>query len=179
MRVLFVAALLVTPSAALAQNTAPPIPGLISPDGTSPVCTWQPTIVLENVDDPDGDALSYFVQVDSDPCFCTPRSQSSGPLDQGDTETSWLVPRPFGDESSDPLTVYVGRRTDDGTESSEFEVSQFDVDPACADLGPTDEDDPDAGGCAMTPSGQPDARPMLATLAFVALVTSRRRRPSR
>src|SRR4030095_6825454 len=84
---------MLVPAGAAAQNDPPPVPPIQYPDGTELIHDPQPTIVLENVDDPDGDAVQYFVELDYNPCFCSPYVQRSGELPEGDLVTRWQPPR--------------------------------------------------------------------------------------
>jgi len=127
-------ALLAWPAVSAAQNTPPPTPPIQYPDGTNLVCTLQPTVILENVDDPDGDALTYFIEVDYDPCFCSAEAQASGAMPEGDFATEWQLPRPLSEHANGPdeMTVfYIRRWTEDGIDSSARELSLFEYDPAC------------------------------------------------
>src|SRR5687768_991228 len=108
-------ALVALSSEAQAQNRPPPVPPLKYPDGTEPVRTRQPTIILDNVDDPDGDEIEYFIEVDSNPCFCSTGVQSSGPLSEGGLVTQWQVPRelaiPEGQTDPESCSYFIRRWT--------------------------------------------------------------------
>jgi len=112
------------------ENEPPPIPPIAYPVGTpDEVRTSRPTIILNNVDDPDGDPVTYWLEVDSNPCFCSAEVQRSGAIAEGDFATEWQLPRPLlveagADEST---TYYVNRWTNDGIEDSEHELSLFEV----------------------------------------------------
>ena len=132
------------PAFALAQNTPPPIPPIRYPDGSETVCTTQPTIILDNVDDADGDPVTYFLEVDFDPCFCSAEQVASGPLPEGALVTQWQVPRPLNiDEAAGGHTVfYIRRWASDGLQTSVEELSLFQIDPACVP-GPQPDGDAD------------------------------------
>jgi MYXO-CTERM domain-containing protein len=169
------------------ENEPPPIPPIAYPVGTpDEVRTAQPTIILNNVDDPDGDPVTYWLQVDSNPCFCSAEIQESGPIQEGDFATEWRLPSPLAVEVGAPesKTYYVNRWTNDGIEDSEQELSLFEVlvtegggdadADADADVdGDADGDTGekrDRGGCTVAPGSTP------ATLALLALALLGRRR---
>jgi hypothetical protein len=124
----------------ISRNTAPPVPPIKYPDGTEPVRTAQPTIILDNVDDADGDAVQYFVQVDSNPCFCSAELQESGAMNEGQLVTQYALPRPFNVDISagGHTTFYVQRWSYDGLDESAKELSLFEYEP------PVDGGDGDA-----------------------------------
>lgn len=107
------------------QNTPPPTPPIQYPDGTEGVRTARPTIILGNVDDPDDDVLSYFVETDYDPCFCSAEWMESLALPEGELVTQWQQPRPFNvdPQAGGHTTFYVRRWTNDGIEDSPKELS--------------------------------------------------------
>ena len=160
------------------ENAAPPVPNIAYPDGGEPVRTLRPNIILENVDDPDGDPVEYFIEVDRDLCFCSPDKMSSGALAEGDLVTQWQLPRELvlPTDGSEPL-FYVRRWASDGLDDSEQVLSLFEVDPNA----PQDDDEKvDKAGCACRAAGAPTGADGSA-LVFVggiglALVLGRRRR---
>lgn len=175
------------PSPAEAQNAPPPTPPILDPMGDMPICSRQPTIMLENVDDPDGDPVEYFLVVDDNPCFCTAQHQESGPVEEGATVTEWTLPRPLilDPEVGGSKTFYIQRWTNDGVEPSVVELSLFEVDPACLPGAPDDEEAEDTGdeeadrrGCGIAAPGS-HAEPGALSCGALALLLAvlRRRRP--
>jgi hypothetical protein len=164
------------------ENSPPPLPEIAFPSGDEPVRTNAPTVILENVDDPDGDPVEYFIEVDYDLCFCTPEKQASGALPEGDLVTQWsLTPL-----NVDPAAVpaghtdwYIRRWASDGLSTSDppglslFSYQAPEVEP------PDDEEETDrSAGCACRTGG---ARALnggwlLASPAIFGLILSRRRR---
>jgi MYXO-CTERM domain-containing protein len=171
-------------------NQPPPTPPIRYPDGTEPVEVVQPTIVLGNVQDPEGDAVTYFIQVDADPCFCTPDLQSSGGLPEGAPATQWPLPQALNvDVSAGGHTeFYIRRWASDGQAESDKETSLFHFGPRDGGDGGGDADgdsdgDGDAGGggddgagCACRTAGAGGEGAVLpAGLALLVLARRRRR----
>lgn len=174
------------------ENEPPPIPPIAYPTGIEDVRTAQPTIILNNVDDPDGDTLTYWLVVDSNPCFCSPELQESGGLPEGDFATEWRLPRPLDVEADVSKTYYVQRWTNDGIEDSVSpELSLFNVvvgedtggdadsdgdGDSDADADGDDDDDTGRSGCACVTGGDAPAGGALLGLAMVVGLLFRRRR---
>src|SRR5262245_60555710 len=131
LRGLGIVVLLLVPAGAAGQNQPPPVPPLQYPDGTETIHDPQPTIILENVDDPDGDAVQYFIEVDYNACFCSPQWQRSGALPEGDLVTQWQpphpLPLPFPD--LDRCDYFIRRWASDGELESARELSLFELSP--------------------------------------------------
>lgn len=163
------------------ENLPPPVPVIAYPaaDSTEKVRVLRPSIILENVDDPDGDPVQYFIQVDSNPCFCSPALMESGALDEGDLVTQWQLPSDLvlGDGTT-PDTFYIRRWTSDGLEESDQELSLFNVEIG-AEPDPDEETD-EAAGCACrtagAPSGARDSAGATLGAILVGLFVARRRR---
>ena len=174
------------------RNNPPPVPPIVYPDGIENVRTNQPTIILSNVDDPDGDPVTYWVQVDSNPCFCSAENLESGPLVEGEFATQWRLPRPLLAQLGDPpKTYYVQRWANDGLEDSTQELSLFNVEvtedgggDADADADADSDADADADadtprksrGCGAAP-GAPSTGGWAAFAALAAALIVTRRRP--
>jgi MYXO-CTERM domain-containing protein len=181
----------------IVDNQPPPVPPIAYPIGATDeiVQTSRPTIILNNVDDPDGDAITYWIQVDSNPCFCSAEVQESGAIAEGEFATQWTVPRPLDVEpgASEAVTYYVQRWTDDGISQSEQTLSLFNVQVPRGGDGDADTDsdtdtdtdtdtdvdgDGDGGGgrggcaCATTPTDHTS----MALFALFALAFAWRRR---
>jgi len=162
------------------ENTPPPVPAIAYPDGEELVRILRPTIILENVDDPDGDPVEYFLQVDHDLCFCSPQMMESGAIAEGDLVTQWQLPADLElGHGTDPNMFYVRRWTSDGLDSSEQTLSLFEVelDETPDDTDPID----DKAGCACRAAGAPtgasgSALPVLGAAALGLFVARRRRR---
>jgi hypothetical protein len=167
-------ALVLVPAIASAQNDPPPVPVLVYPDGDDPVGDRQPTIILDNAVDPNGDTLTYFIEVDSSPCFCTAGLQSSGPLAEGGLLTQWKLPRPLPmpEEADRPCEYLVRRWVDDGELQSAMEVSSFELDRCGAGGAHEEGDAARHGGCATAPTSAPHISLLL--LALVPALTRRR-----
>ncbi|MBI2897566.1 MAG: hypothetical protein HYY06_28670 [Deltaproteobacteria bacterium] len=177
-------------SITVVTNNPPPTPPIKYPDGLEPVRTPQPTIILENVDDPDDDAVQYFLEVDYNPCFCSPEFQSSGPLPEGNLVTQWQLPRPFNVDvnAGGNTTFYVRRWASDGLADSTPELSLWtyeagggdgdsDVD-ADGDADGDGDDGRDKAGCLCGTGGRSgDLSGSVATLLFFVLVAVLRLRP--
>ncbi|MBI2895805.1 MAG: hypothetical protein HYY06_19770 [Deltaproteobacteria bacterium] len=155
MRLLVACSLAALPRLAEAQNEPPPAPPIVYPDGTELVRTAQPTIILENVDDPDGDVVTYFLEVDYDPCFCSPEHQVSGPLPEGDLVTQWQLPRAFNVNLCDGrghTTFYILRWTRDGMADSDRELSLWNYEAVQPAPGCDGDADADSDGDSDTDS---------------------------
>jgi len=152
MRLLLVPAILAFSSIATAQNRPPPTPPLMYPDGTEAVHTAQPTIILESIDDPDGDPVNYFLEVDFNPCFCSAEHQASGPLPEGDLVTQWMLPRPLlaGLQEGRHCRFYIQRWASDGMVDSVREFTPFNVDEPDGSCGERD------GGAEVDTDGDAD-----------------------
>jgi MYXO-CTERM domain-containing protein len=161
------------------ENVLPPWPPLAYPTGDEMVRILRPSIILENVDDPDGDALEYFIQVDRDICFCSPDLMESGPLAEGELVTQWQLPTELDPEAGlTPGLFYVRRWTFDGLDTSEKKDSLFQVDLS-AEPEPEPPNDDSDDGCGCRVAGAPStpassALPLVGTALF--LVVARRRR---
>ena len=162
------------------ENSPPPVPDIQYPDGSETVRTLQPTILLGNVDDPDGDPVEYYIEVDRDLCFCSADAMRSGPLAEGDLVTQWRLPSELVlGQGTEPNKFYLQRWASDGLDESDKTPSMFEVELE-ADV-PDDDEEADRGaGCACRAAGAPlgGSGPLLPTLAVLALglVLSRRRR---
>jgi hypothetical protein len=95
------------------------------------VCTTQPTVTLENVDDAADDAVTYWLRLDVNPCFCSEELMQDR-LEEGHFVTQWTVPQPLNIEPvGGHTTFYIERWAFDGTDQSPHELSLFEVDPNC------------------------------------------------
>lgn len=183
-------------SLTVVENQPPPVPPIAYPVGAPDeiVATAQPTIILNNVDDPDGDPVTYWIQVDSNPCFCSAEVQQSPDtgIAEGGFATEWHLPQPLLVEvGAEPKTYYINRWTNDGIEDSEHELSLFQVQvsegggdgdadtDADADADGDGDGDGgggrDRGGCAVAPGGTPAVSAFL-LLALALVLRGRRRR---
>jgi len=72
-------------------NTAPGIPAISSPASKSEVSSQEPDLVVENSPDPDGDAVSYFFELDKVDTFDSGEKQTSGAVSEGVDTTMWHV----------------------------------------------------------------------------------------
>ena len=182
----------------ISENTAPPVPPIKYPDGTEDVHTPQPTIILDNVDDLDGDPVTYFIEADNNPCFCSAEHQSTADthpdgLPEGQLVTQWALPRPFNVDpaAGGHTTFYVRRWSSDGLDISAQELSLFEYSPpgeggdgdadadadGDSDIGDDDDTTRETGcACRTAGSGADDRAGLLAGLALVGLVVARRRR---
>jgi MYXO-CTERM domain-containing protein len=182
------------------ENIPPPAPGLAypAPESLDPVLNRQPTLVMSNVEDPDGDVLSYFIEVDANQCFCSPEVLRSGPLEQGDLATQWHLSDPLIVEPGVEKTYYVRRWTSDGISESDRVLSLFkviwagpgggdgdadadsDADSDADADGPLGDDDDTSGGdggCACSVgAGAPSNMGLFATALMAGAVLVRRRR---
>ncbi|MBI2892937.1 MAG: hypothetical protein HYY06_05245 [Deltaproteobacteria bacterium] len=164
------------------ENSPPPLPEIAFPTGDEAVRTTSPTVILENVDDPDGDPVQYFIEVDYDLCFCTPEKQASGALPEGDLVTQWsLLPL-----NVDPAAVpaghtdwYIRRWASDGLSSSDPPgLSLFSYQAPDVEQPDDDEEARDKAGCACRTGGAhgPNGAWLLAGVAIFGAILSRRRR---
>ena len=71
-------------------NTAPPAPTANSPEHQGTVNVLRPTLIVNNVADPQGTPVVYFFQVSKFANFSSLAAQA-GPLPQGSPTTSWQV----------------------------------------------------------------------------------------
>lgn len=164
------------------ENAPPPVPEIAYPDGSEKVRILRPTIILTNVDDPDGDPVEYFMQVDRDLCFCSPDMMESGPIAEGDLVTQWQLPNDLVlGLGQNPNMFYVRRWTSDGLADSEQTLSLFEVELSDT---PDDTDPVDEGaGCACRAAGAPvggagSGLPVLGAVALGLALARRRRRTS-
>jgi MYXO-CTERM domain-containing protein len=165
-------------------NQPPPTPPLLYPDGTESIAVVQPTVILENVDDPEGDPVQYFIDVDTDSTFTTADRQSSGALDEGAVATEWPLPLALEVPEGGSRTFYIRRWASDGQTDSEQVTSLFVVDlgggggdgdgDGDGDGGSTDDET--GAGCACRAARTSDASTAWLGLTLVALVAGRRRR---
>jgi MYXO-CTERM domain-containing protein len=170
----------------VAADTAPPAPVVVTPRSDLCVPTPFPPLVVTNAVDPDGDALVYFFQVDSDPGFQSADLEESGPIPQGYGETSWIPTRELVDGGSYVWRAWVS----DGLLESEPATELLSVcvpdsgdggdDGYSYDNGMDDYSSergaPSGCGCMPDPADSDAADAgILGVLAFVGL--PRRRRP--
>jgi len=174
----------------IGTNQPPPVPRVHYPDGTTPVTVAQPTILLENVTDPDGDPVQVFVEVDADPCFCSSLHQASDALEPGELAIRWTLPRPLDPVAAGTNRFYLRRWANDGLSDSEKQLSLFDLELSAepgadggpegidADGGPDDGSDGAAASCACRTGGAGGAEAgwALLLLPIAAAVRRRRRR---
>ncbi len=106
-------------------NAAPEPPTILEPADGSRVGNDQPTLVVANAWDPDGDLLEYQFELDRSPTFDTDALVQSGPVAEGeDGRTSWQAPGALEENA-----VYVWRvSATDGQAWSEWVVADFRVD---------------------------------------------------
>ncbi|MDD4052218.1 MAG: hypothetical protein PHR28_10025, partial [candidate division Zixibacteria bacterium] len=71
-------------------NTLPAAPANPSPTSGSTVTTYRPSLVIDNVTDPDGTAVTYYFEVSKFSNFSTLAAQS-GAITAGNSTTSWQV----------------------------------------------------------------------------------------
>ena len=101
---------------AFTMNTAPTAPSLSSPTDGSETTDTTPDLVVNNGSDADGDALTYYFEIDTADTFDTADKQSSSGVSEGTDTTTWTVPNALTDN-----TVWYWRcRSYDGYEYSSW-----------------------------------------------------------
>ncbi len=72
-------------------NTAPTVPTLSSPVAGAQVGTLTPTLTIGNSTDPQGNTITYDIQVSASSAFATIAAQTTGLVQGGSGSTSWIV----------------------------------------------------------------------------------------
>lgn len=70
-------------------NGSPSAPRPLRPIGGTPVASRTPELVVDNANDPEGDALGYRFEIDTRPELDSPERQLSPELTAGPAETGW------------------------------------------------------------------------------------------
>ncbi len=106
-------------------NAAPCIPAISSPAAGSEVASQEPDLVVTNATDPDGDAVSYFFELDKVDTFDSGEKQSSGAVSEGVDSTLWHV------SALEDNTLYYWRvKAADGSAESGWVQGSFFVNTA-------------------------------------------------
>jgi hypothetical protein len=75
----------------VSANLPPPLPVLVSPAVDATVASNTVELAVQNVTDPEGEAVRYEFELDSDKAFASAAKRNSGLLDAGASTTSWSV----------------------------------------------------------------------------------------
>ncbi len=170
-------------SVAIIENYPPDPPRPVYPTIDSPAFVLRPTLKVGNGTDLDGDPLTYFFELDTDPGFRSIALVASGEWPEGPGVTEWIVPRDLVNGSSYYWRTWVN----DGIDDSEKVVSVFSVTVGDADAGPPDDDGggtEEGTGCACRTSGSGGSYGKAAggagwtAFGALVLVAARRRRSS-
>jgi len=101
-------------------NQAPAPPEIASPEAGSVVASPETDLVVNNSTDGNGDPLSYYFEVDTDPAFNSPEIVQSPEITQGLDATSWSI------AGLDEDTRYFWRaKADDGRAQSRWAYASF------------------------------------------------------
>ncbi|MCJ7683172.1 MAG: chitobiase/beta-hexosaminidase C-terminal domain-containing protein, partial [Desulfobacteraceae bacterium] len=106
-------------------NTAPEAPGISSPAVGSEVTFKELDLAVTNATDPDGDALTYFFELDKVNSFDSEAKQTSGEILEGEGTTTWHVA-----VLEDNSLYYWRVKASDGTAESTWAVGSFFVNTA-------------------------------------------------
>ena len=105
-------------------NGAPAAPRPLRPTGGADVSSPTPALVVANASDPEGDALTYRFEIDTQPTLDSPARQASAELAPGLDETAWTPPLPL-----DENTRYYWRaHASDGNTATPSVLASFFVD---------------------------------------------------
>lgn len=171
----------------VSPNHPPPNVTLLYPAGGIVIVDPQPRLVVTSVEDPDGDSLTYYFEIDDEDTFATPLGRSEG-IAQTPGYSFWRLPNPLS-----PGRYHWRAWVSDGTVESERRTTSFVVVPDprnVPDAGPTPVDggsveprdggrreEGGRGGCAVAMGGGAADSLSLALLAVAALALVFRRRP--
>lgn len=103
-------------------NTGPTAPQLVSPASGSEVATLSADLVVANAVDPEGDALSYYFEIDDSPAFDSVNLQTSPILPEQVANTSWT-----SGILLDNTQYYWRARASDGLTDSPWTYGRFQV----------------------------------------------------
>jgi MYXO-CTERM domain-containing protein len=172
----------------VSPNHPPSEPTLLYPAGGIPIANPQPRLVVTSVEDPDGDVLTYYFEIDDEDTFDTPLHRSGG-VAQTPGYSFWNLPAPLR-----PGRYHWRAWVSDGTVETEPRATSFLLVPdprGQPDAGLGDHDagtmgGVDAGtggggggsrgGCAVSVAGGSRAAASLGLLVLVALAWVVRRR---
>lgn len=144
-------------------NEPPSAPTVIAPEPDMAIEPGMISFTVGDSVDPEGDALTYYIQVSTDPDFLDLLFSASAPAEDNQAT--------FGPEELGPGVWYVRTWAHDGLLAGEQTVAKFDVlDPG---LG---EDTINGGGCACDVSETDPVSPLAALLGLLLLGLRRRQR---
>lgn len=101
-------------------NRAPFQPGIGSPQVGAEVSSSTVALTAINAVEPDGDALTYTFELDTDITFASANKRVSGPIASGSGQTLWTV-----SNLAENARYYWRVRASDGHAESEWRVGQF------------------------------------------------------
>ena len=103
------------------ENTEPPIPELVGPQYDATITQLKTTIEVSKVEDPDGDQVKYYFQLDKVNTFDSPDLINSAAIEPQETEANvvWQAPSDvIGEELEDNTTYYWRVRVEDTKQAS-------------------------------------------------------------
>ena len=166
------------------DNTRPGQPVIVRPEQDAVLDTLRPTFLVQTPEDPEGDQLDIYFDVDTSDTFASPDRVTSGPVRATLGQTGWTCTQDLVAGESYWWRVYAHDGIEEGTSAR----GRFTIEIEGGDAGPDAGDndggiDPDPGdadiqgcGCRSVSSRDRSTFGGLLLLAFLALALRSRRR---